>query len=331
MKITYLTPVKPCRTAEADLVYHTKQNYFVSLQSNLAGLLKQTLSITLKKLFYITSAKPCRTAEADLGYHTKQNYFVSLQSNLAGLLKQTLSITLENYFISLQSNLAGPLKETRTCQSLGRQENSRPRQTSSAIIIIPEIGPAVSPYRPRATAPKQRGCFYFDSVKACCDILNQGRTLHFTQIIFIPATPSETAERQTEERVVGPLGTKQNKTKQKQKNKKKKPPNKQKIREIRVCENTAFYIFLNQHLLLSFMFKHDCFDTRCFGCLICTCFIFCTLTCSVQLSMFHMERRSEIQSLLLYLKLKEPTTEGSVCWMLNALATYLDNSMCFPH
>ena len=40
------------------------------------------------------------------------------------------------------------------------------------------------------------------------------------------------------------------------------------------------------------MFEHDCLDTCCFVCLICMCLYFCICTCSVQLSMFHMERCS---------------------------------------
>ena len=40
------------------------------------------------------------------------------------------------------------------------------------------------------------------------------------------------------------------------------------------------------------MFEHDCFDTYCFGCLICMGFIFLACACSAQLSMFNMERRS---------------------------------------
>ena len=43
----------------------------------------------------------------------------------------------------------------------------------------------------------------------------------------------------------------------------------------------------NPSLLLSRMFEHD---TCYFGCLI--CMYFCICTCSAQLSMFHMERRS---------------------------------------
>ena len=46
-------------------------------------------------------------------------------------------------------------------------------------------------------------------------------------------------------------------------------------------------LFFNLHLLLSWMFEHDCLDTCCFGVL-----YFCICTCSAQLSMFHMERCS---------------------------------------
>ena len=48
--------------------------------------------------------------------------------------------------------------------------------------------------------------------------------------------------------------------------------------------------FLYPSLLLSWMFEHDCLDTCCLGCLVYMCFVFCTCTCSVQLSMFDMER-----------------------------------------
>ena len=60
----------------------------------------------------------------------------------------------------------------------------------------------------------------------------------------------------------------------------------------------AFYRYedlLSSFLLLSWMFEHDCLDTCCFGCLIVICMfyiLFCTCTCSAQLSMFDMERRS---------------------------------------
>ena len=50
------------------------------------------------------------------------------------------------------------------------------------------------------------------------------------------------------------------------------------------------YFFFNPSLLLSWMFEHDCLDTCCFGC---ACILyFCMCTCSVQLSMFPMERHS---------------------------------------
>ena len=39
-------------------------------------------------------------------------------------------------------------------------------------------------------------------------------------------------------------------------------------------------------------FKHDYLDTCCFECLIFCVLYFCICTCSVQLSMFHMERRA---------------------------------------
>ena len=45
--------------------------------------------------------------------------------------------------------------------------------------------------------------------------------------------------------------------------------------------------------MLSWIFQHDYLDTYCFECLICMYFVyFCICTCSAQLSMFHMERRS---------------------------------------
>ena len=31
---------------------------------------------------------------------------------------------------------------------------------------------------------------------------------------------------------------------------------------------------MSTFLLLSWMFEHDCLDNCCFGCLICTCFVF---------------------------------------------------------
>ena len=59
----------------------------------------------------------------------------------------------------------------------------------------------------------------------------------------------------------------------------------------------AFYgyadFFKNPSLLLSWMFEHGCLDTLCLGCLICMRFLFFVIcTCSAQLSMFHLERRS---------------------------------------
>ena len=40
------------------------------------------------------------------------------------------------------------------------------------------------------------------------------------------------------------------------------------------------------------MFKHDCLDTCCFGCLIRVWFVFLYLNLFSALSMFHIERRS---------------------------------------
>ena len=40
------------------------------------------------------------------------------------------------------------------------------------------------------------------------------------------------------------------------------------------------------------VFEHEFLGTCCFGCLICCVIYFCTYTCSAQLNMFHMERRS---------------------------------------
>ena len=34
------------------------------------------------------------------------------------------------------------------------------------------------------------------------------------------------------------------------------------------------YFCFNPYLFLSWMFKHDCFDTCCFGCFLCMCFVF---------------------------------------------------------
>ena len=47
--------------------------------------------------------------------------------------------------------------------------------------------------------------------------------------------------------------------------------------------------------MFSWMFQHDYLDTYCFECLIYMCYVFlycCFHICSMQLSMFHMERRS---------------------------------------
>ena len=48
--------------------------------------------------------------------------------------------------------------------------------------------------------------------------------------------------------------------------------------------------FFNQSLLLGWMFEHDCLDTCSFGYVY--VLYFCICTCSVQLSMFYMERYS---------------------------------------
>ena len=54
----------------------------------------------------------------------------------------------------------------------------------------------------------------------------------------------------------------------------------------------CFFLFFFKPIFTAWMFEHDCLDTCCFGCHICMCFRFCSCTCSVQLSMFHMERHS---------------------------------------
>ena len=64
-----------------------------------------------------------------------------------------------------------------------------------------------------------------------------------------------------------------------------------------------FFFNFNKYpsLLLSWMFEHDCLDTRCFGYL--TSMFFCICTCSVQFSMFHMERRYRNMLIILLLLL----------------------------
>ena len=64
--------------------------------------------------------------------------------------------------------------------------------------------------------------------------------------------------------------------------------------------------------LLSWMFEHDCLDTRCFGCLM--CMFFCICTCSVQLSMFHMERRYRNMLIILLLLLLSPR-DNHTSWL----------------
>ena len=55
--------------------------------------------------------------------------------------------------------------------------------------------------------------------------------------------------------------------------------------------------FLFLFKLLSWIFQYDCFDTCCFECLICMCFV------SAQLSMFHVEGPSRNTHILLLLLL----------------------------
>ena len=56
-----------------------------------------------------------------------------------------------------------------------------------------------------------------------------------------------------------------------------------------LCTLIRYIGFMGILFMLSWMFQHDYLDTYCFECLICIC---CIWTCSAQLSMFHMERRS---------------------------------------
>ena len=51
-------------------------------------------------------------------------------------------------------------------------------------------------------------------------------------------------------------------------------------------------IFLNPYLLLCRMFEHNCLDTCSFGRLLCILNLYCICTCSAQVGMLHMERRS---------------------------------------
>ena len=53
-----------------------------------------------------------------------------------------------------------------------------------------------------------------------------------------------------------------------------------------------FFFFEYPSLQLSWMFEHDCLDTCCLGVLYASVLYVCICTCSVQSSMFHMERRS---------------------------------------
>ena len=77
----------------------------------------------------------------------------------------------------------------------------------------------------------------------------------------------------------------------------------------------SFYL----SLLLSCMFEHDCLDTCCFGCLNACVVYFCIYTCSAQLRMFHMERRSRNtliiiisdQSLTLTAAVEQLSSQGS--------------------
>ena len=56
--------------------------------------------------------------------------------------------------------------------------------------------------------------------------------------------------------------------------------------------------------MLSWMFQHDYLDTDCFVCLACALY-FCICTCSVQLSMFHMERRSRNTLIIIIIMLSD--------------------------
>ena len=65
-----------------------------------------------------------------------------------------------------------------------------------------------------------------------------------------------------------------------------------------------FSFFLYPSLLLSWMFEHDCLNTCCFGCLACVLY-FCFCACSVQLSMFHMKRRTRNMLIIIVMNLKK--------------------------
>ena len=55
--------------------------------------------------------------------------------------------------------------------------------------------------------------------------------------------------------------------------------------------------------LLNWMFQHDCLDTYCFLSVLYACnFYFCICTCSAQLSMFHMEKRSRNTLIIIIIK-----------------------------
>ena len=64
--------------------------------------------------------------------------------------------------------------------------------------------------------------------------------------------------------------------------------------------------------MLSWMFQHDYLDTYCFECLISMCFVFCIFTCSAQLSMFHMERRSRYTLIIIIIIIIIITIAGNI-------------------
>ena len=69
--------------------------------------------------------------------------------------------------------------------------------------------------------------------------------------------------------------------------------------------------FFNLSLQLSWMSEQDCLNTCCFGCLICMCFVFLYSTCSQQLSMSHMERRSRnMFIIIIIITIKHPQLEN---------------------
>ena len=66
--------------------------------------------------------------------------------------------------------------------------------------------------------------------------------------------------------------------------------------------------FVGALFLLNWMFQHDCLDTYCLLSVLYACvFYFCICTCSAQLSMFHMEKRSR-NTLIIIISVISPTT-----------------------